>query len=147
MGALDGIGSAIAARQHGVIARWQLLAAGASRRWIAKRLGKGSLIRVYAGVYRVGHEAPSTDADYMAAVLACGGGAVLGGRAAAFLLGLLRANRAPDPDVLASTKRRIAGNRSPAHAKDRSPRRHDLEGHPSHNSRPDSRRLGRGCFA
>src|SRR4051812_15001122 len=109
MGALDGIVASIAARQHGVVARRQLLAAGISARWIAKRLAKGSLIAVYPGVYRVGHAAPSTEADYMAAVLACGEGAVLAGRAAALLLGLIRARPAPEPEVIAHSKRRIAG--------------------------------------
>jgi hypothetical protein len=108
MGALDGIVAAIAHGQHGVVARWQLLAAGVSTRWIANRLDKGSLIRVFPGVYRVGHAAPSVQATYMAAVLACGAGAVLGGRAAAFLLGLIR-GMPPDPSVYASTKRRIPG--------------------------------------
>ena len=50
----------------------------------------GALLPVYRGVYRVGHRAPSVEARYMAAVLACGEGALLSGRAAARLLGLLR---------------------------------------------------------
>jgi very-short-patch-repair endonuclease len=108
MGALDGIVAAIAGRQHGVIARRQLLAAGASRGWIANRLDKGSLIRVFPGVYRVGHAAPSMEADYVAAVLACGDGAVLSGNAAGRLLGLIR-GRPPEPQVLAKTKRSISG--------------------------------------
>jgi hypothetical protein len=108
MGALDGIVAAIAGGQHGVIARWQLLAAGASRRWIANRLDKGNLIRVFPGVYRVGHAALSTEATYTAAVLACGDGAVLGGRAAAFLLGMIR-GQAPAPGVHTRTERQIAG--------------------------------------
>jgi hypothetical protein len=73
------------------------------------RGGKGWLIRVYPGVYRVGHAAPSVEADYMAAVLACGEGAVLAGPAAAFLLGLSRGRRAPKPLVIAQKKRRITG--------------------------------------
>jgi very-short-patch-repair endonuclease len=109
MGAQDGIVVSIANRQHGVVARRQLRAADVSARWIARRLGKGSLIRAYPGVYRVGHEAPSMEARYMAAVLACGDGAVLAGRAAARLLGLIRAQPAPDPTVLARTARKIQG--------------------------------------
>jgi predicted transcriptional regulator of viral defense system len=85
-----------------------LFAAGASRRWIANRLDKGSLIRVFPGVYRVGHAALSTEATYTAAVLACGDGAFLGGRAAAFLLGMIR-GEAPAPSVHTRTDRRIAG--------------------------------------
>src|SRR5918912_4198412 len=103
MRALDGIVASIAGRQHGVIARWQLLEAGASRRWIAERLAKGSLIRVFPGVYRVGHAAPSVEAHYTAAVLACGEGAFLGGRAAAFLLAMIH-GAAPEPRVYAKTE-------------------------------------------
>src|SRR5436189_2444038 len=109
MGALDRIVAAIAARQHGVVARRQLLAAGISARSIARRLDKGSLIRVYPGVYRVGHAAPSMEADYMAAVLACGEGAVLSGRAAAQVLGLIHATPPPEPEVTTQTERRITG--------------------------------------
>src|SRR3954467_10880122 len=109
MGALDGIVAAIARRQHGVVARRQLLAAGISARWIARRLDKGWLIRVYPGVYRVGHAAPSIEADYMAAVLACAEGAVLSGCAAAALLGLMPPRRAPHPDVTAPKDRSIRG--------------------------------------
>src|SRR4051812_48193401 len=105
MSALDGIAAAIARRQHGVVARRQLLAAGISARWIASRLDKGSLIRVY----RVGHAAPSIEADYMAAVLACGDEAVLAGRAAAVLLAVIRRGPAAGPAVICPTKRRIAG--------------------------------------
>ena len=77
MEGLSRIVARIASRQHGVVARWQLVAAGISEGWIDVRLGKGWLIRVYPGVYRVGHVAPSLEAEYMAAVLACGDGAVL----------------------------------------------------------------------
>src|SRR3954454_4088040 len=97
MGGPDRIVAAVAARQHGVVTRRQLLAAGISARSIEKRLDKGTLIRVYPGVYRVGHRAPSVEADYMAAVLACGDGAVLTGRAGAHLLGLFRARPRRSP--------------------------------------------------
>jgi hypothetical protein len=48
------------------------------------------------------------EARYMAAVLACGEGALLGGRAAAYLLGILK-GEPPDPEVTVSSKRRVAG--------------------------------------
>src|SRR4051812_2169351 len=69
--------AAWAARQHGNVTSRQLRGAEISEGWIEKRLGKGALIRAYPGVYRVGHAAPSVEADYMAAVLACGKGAFL----------------------------------------------------------------------
>jgi hypothetical protein len=109
MAGQDGIVAAIAHRQHGVVARWQLLAAGISEDWIDHRLAKGSLIRIFPGVYRVGHAAPSILARYMAAVLACGEGAFLCGPAAACLWQMIRAVPAPDPEVAARTGRRIEG--------------------------------------
>src|SRR3954464_13050689 len=98
----------IASRQHGVVARAQLLAAGVTRREIARRLQSGALLVEFRGVYRVGHRAPSTHARYMAAVLACGEGALLRGRAAGHLLGVLK-GPAPPPEVTAPKQRRIEG--------------------------------------
>ncbi|MGI8462458.1 MAG: type IV toxin-antitoxin system AbiEi family antitoxin domain-containing protein [Solirubrobacterales bacterium] len=96
----------IAGTQHGVVARVQLLAAGIAASWIARRLEAGSLIKVHPGVYRVGHAAQSTLATYMAAVLACGDGALLRHRAAAHLHQLLK--RPPElPEVLTQIERRI----------------------------------------
>jgi len=60
----------IAGRQHGVVTRDQLLAAGITSAAIQRRLRKGALWRAHRGVYRVGHFAPSFNARYMAAVLA-----------------------------------------------------------------------------
>ncbi len=77
-------------------------------RQITRRLEKGSLLRVHRGVYRVGHRAPSTEATYLAAVLAGGKGALLRGRAAAHLLGLLK-GEAPPPEVMTRTQRRSEG--------------------------------------
>ena len=100
--------AALAARQHGNVARRQLLAAGFSEEWIERRLDKGALIRAFPGIYRVGHAAPSLEADCMAAVLACGDQALLRGRSTAHLLGLIRA-RPTEPEVLTRTERRIPG--------------------------------------
>jgi putative AbiEi antitoxin of type IV toxin-antitoxin system len=98
----------IASSAHGVVARAELLAAGVTEDQIRWRLEIGALIREYPGVYRVGHHAPSVEARYMAAVKACGRGAMLSGRAAAHLLGLLK-GAAPQPEVIAPGKRRIPG--------------------------------------
>src|SRR2546429_7497750 len=97
----------IASRQHGVVTRAQLLSAGLSAPGIKRRVRKGLLIAVHRGVYRVGHRAPSTDATHLAAVLACGEGALLSGRAAAQLLGLVKGG-APKPEVTFRTERRVA---------------------------------------
>jgi hypothetical protein len=101
----------IARRQHGVVTRKQLLAAGISRAEIRRRLLKKALLREHPGVYRVGHRAPSIEARYLAAVLACGDGAVLSGGAAGYLWGLLKGT-APPPEVTAPTRRRVRGVRT-----------------------------------
>src|SRR3954465_179300 len=84
------IASEIASGQHGNVTRAQLLGAGISGSAIARRIMRGHLIPRHRGVYRVGHEAPNTEATYMAAVLAAGDGALLAGRAAAHLMRLLK---------------------------------------------------------
>jgi very-short-patch-repair endonuclease len=91
-----------------VVSRAELLAAGVTRQEIAHRLEVGALIPEFRGVYRAGHRAPSTEARYMAAVKACGQGAVLSGLAAAHLFGLVK-GPAPQPEVTAPTERRVNG--------------------------------------
>jgi very-short-patch-repair endonuclease len=98
----------IAGRQRGVVEVGQLLAAGVSREEVKGRLRKGVLHRAHRGVYYVGHRAPSVEARYLAAVLACGREAVLNGRAAAFVYGLIR-GAAPAPEVTTLVKRRVSG--------------------------------------
>jgi hypothetical protein len=98
----------IASRQHGVAARRQLLASGVSRDQIADRLRRGALIQEYRGVYRVGHRAPSVEAAYMAAVLACGPGSLIAGRAAAYQWRLIK-GPPPLPEVIALTERKALG--------------------------------------
>jgi hypothetical protein len=89
-----------------VVTRPELLHAGLTQAEIKSRVVAGSLIRIHPGVFRVGHQAPSTLARYMGAVKACGDGSLLSGRAAAHLLGLLK--RPPSlPEVLCATERRI----------------------------------------
>jgi very-short-patch-repair endonuclease len=97
--------------QHGVVTRAQLLAAGVSTGAIGRRVRNGTLLVVYPGVYRVGHRAPSLEAEYIAAVLACGDGTLLSGRAAGHLLGLLK-RRPREPEVTTPTERRIEGIRT-----------------------------------
>ena len=75
---------------------------------IAHRVRTGALLREHRGVYRVGHRAPSVEATFLAAVWACGDGAVLSGRAAAHLWGLIK-GAAPPPEVTAPAKRRVQG--------------------------------------
>ena len=103
-----------------MVARTQLLAAGVSVDEIIGRTRKGALIAVHRGVYRVGHAAPSLEATYMAAVLACGDGALLSGMAAGHLYRLLRGEPAP-PEVASPTQHRVPGvatHRAQLHSRD-----------------------------
>lgn len=99
----------MASRSHGVVTRRGLLTAGISPEEIRGRLKSGVLIAVHRGVYRVGHQAPSLEASYLAAVLACGDGAALSGRAAAYLWRLVKGNHPPSPAVTTPVKRRVPG--------------------------------------
>jgi very-short-patch-repair endonuclease len=75
--------AALAKRQHGVVSRRQLLAAGVTARAIEHRLAMRRLHHVHRGVYAVGHPLVSGEGRYLAAVLACGAGAVVSHRSAA----------------------------------------------------------------
>jgi very-short-patch-repair endonuclease len=80
--------SALAARQHGVVATRQLRAFGLTDRGVAHRVANGKLHRVHRGVYAVGHPVLTPHGRWMAGVLAGGPGAVLSHAAAAALWGL-----------------------------------------------------------
>jgi hypothetical protein len=101
----------LATRSHGVVTRAQLLDAGLTLAEIKSRLRSGELLREYPSVYRVGHRAPSHEARYLAAVWACGKGALLSGRAAGHLLGII-ATPPSMPEVTAPTERRVPGIRT-----------------------------------
>ena len=98
----------LATGAHGVVSRRELLAADLSERQVDRRLERGALIVEFPGVYRVGHRAPNPEARYLAAVKACGEGAVLSGLAAAWLYGLV-GGRAPRPEVTTPQNRRVEG--------------------------------------
>ena len=100
--------AALARTAHGVVTRRGLLAAGLTHAEIRHRQASGALHIVHRGVYRVGHLAPSTDADYLAAVFAGGDDACLAGLAAAWQFGVVR-GRPPVPEVWTRARRRIAG--------------------------------------
>jgi hypothetical protein len=105
---VDAVLADLAGRSHGVVTRAQLLAAGITPAEIRRRMRRGALIRVHPGVYRVGHRARSVEATFLAAVWACGDGAVLSGRAAAYLWGLVK-GPAPAPEVTTPVKRSVQG--------------------------------------
>jgi very-short-patch-repair endonuclease len=78
----------LAGRQHGVVSRAQLRDIGLSDSSIGQRVACGRLHRLHAGVFAVGHEVLALRGRWMAAVLACGPGAVLSHASAAELWGL-----------------------------------------------------------
>jgi very-short-patch-repair endonuclease len=80
----------LAQRQHGVVTAAQLYAEGFSRPTIAKRVRAHRLHRIHRGVYALGHRALSDYGRWVAAVLACGDGAVLSHRSAAELWEMLK---------------------------------------------------------
>jgi uncharacterized protein DUF559/putative AbiEi antitoxin of type IV toxin-antitoxin system len=83
--------AALADRQHGVVARRQLVAMGVGNRAIGARRSRGILDPLHRGVYAFGHRRLSIEGRWMAAVLAAGPGAVLSHRDAAALHGMRRA--------------------------------------------------------
>jgi very-short-patch-repair endonuclease len=82
---LDRAIAALAPAQHGVVARRQLIGLGVRPRAIPHRVAAGRLHQVHRGVYAVGHTVLGRRGRWMAAVLACGPGAVLGHASAAAL--------------------------------------------------------------
>jgi very-short-patch-repair endonuclease len=79
----DRLISELAARQHGVVSSGQLGSAGISPTMITRRVRIGWLTRVHRGVYAVGNPNLRREGHWMAAVLACGNGAVLSHQCAA----------------------------------------------------------------
>lgn len=79
---------ALAGRQHYVITREQLLGLGMHPQAIKHRLASGRLHPVHAGVYAVGRRDLSRLGEFMAAVLACRGGALVSHASAAELWGI-----------------------------------------------------------
>src|SRR4051794_3810133 len=78
----------LARRQHGVIARRQLLEAGLHPQAIKHRLANGRLHPVRRGIYVVGRPELTQYGRWMAAVLACGPGSILSHGSTAMLWGI-----------------------------------------------------------
>jgi very-short-patch-repair endonuclease len=98
----DQVVGGLADRQHGVVSREQLLAAGVGSGAIGRALDAGRLRPVFRGVYAVGHLALRREGWWMAALLTCGEGATLSHRTAATIWGLLTGPTLPI-DVTTST--------------------------------------------
>jgi very-short-patch-repair endonuclease len=94
-----------AGRQHGHITRGQLCALGVNDMLIGRWRRAGRLVRVHAGVYAVGYRRVEPIAQAMAAVLACGAGALLSHDSAAALWGWRRWPRTPEVTVVRQRRR------------------------------------------
>jgi predicted transcriptional regulator of viral defense system len=79
----------LAGRQYGVVSSRQVAILGYSRNEIGHAVKTSRLHRVHRGVYAVGHSALSSHGRCLAAVLACGRGAVLSHESAAWLWGFV----------------------------------------------------------
>ncbi len=110
---LDARIAALATRQHGVIGLAQLVALGLEPRSVQQRAAVGRLHRIHCAVYSlVPRHLLSREGLYMAAVLACGPGAVLSHRSAAHLHELRRdASTKIDVTVPSRSHRRHEGIR------------------------------------
>jgi very-short-patch-repair endonuclease len=102
----------MAARQHGVVTRAQLVELGLGRGAIRRRLEAGRLHRIHRGVYAVGHPELTQEGLWLAGVFGAGRGAVLSHRSAAALWQILLPSpttvevtipvpRRPGPGILA----------------------------------------------
>jgi very-short-patch-repair endonuclease len=102
--------AALAAAQFGVFDRADAAACGLGRGAMARRIERGRWVRLHAGVYALGHAQLRIEGRWLAAVRACGAGAVLshGDAAAAWDLVVVagtrvavtippQARRNPDP--------------------------------------------------
>ena len=102
----------LAAPQWGVVDIAQLRACGLNDVDVALRVERGSLHPKHRGVYAVGHEYLPLQGRFLAALLACGDGALLSHRAAAAVGGFLAWRGGPiDVLVLDTTTRLHAGIR------------------------------------
>lgn len=130
---VDRIASQIAAGQHGLVTRRQLLDAGATGRRIQLRVECGRLRPLHRGVYLVGAVVPPR-AIPLAACLACGPRAVVSHRSAAELWELARsppgAHDHPIDVTLPNGNRRRTGIRVHRSRTLRSSERTHLDGVP-----------------
>jgi very-short-patch-repair endonuclease len=81
-----------------VVGLEQLRAAGVPPRTVERWVATGRLVRLYRGVFAVGHAVLRAEGHYLAAVLACGPGAVLSYASAGALWGI-RGSAAAKLDV------------------------------------------------
>src|SRR5688500_11746579 len=94
---VDVVIARIAVRQHGLVTRSQLLAAGLTERQVDRRIGLGQLVVPHKGVYGVPAAKPSYEQALLAACLASRG--VASHRSGARLFGLRGFERDPQVEI------------------------------------------------
>lgn len=85
----------MAERQYGVVALAQLRELGCRPGWVQWAVETRRLHPLYRGVFAVGHRRISTRGRWLAAVLACGDGALLSHCFGGVLVGMLERTRGP----------------------------------------------------
>jgi very-short-patch-repair endonuclease len=103
----DTVIARLAASQHRVVTRAQLLDRSLSRRQVDRRIGTGLLVPRYRGVFLVGGGEPTYEALVLAACWATGG--LASHRSAAALFGLRRVPRTHVEVVVEGRPSRLAG--------------------------------------
>ena len=124
----------LAERQHGVVARRQLLALGFTREAIEQRIRKGRLHPLYRGVYAVGRPELTQHGRWMAAILAKGPAAVLSHRSAASLYGVALQKGNAIHVAVPAHSRRSSSRGITVHRRNEL-QRDDTPGHPGHTHR------------
>jgi hypothetical protein len=79
-----------AADAYGVLSLDELFACGLTEDEVRGRVARGQLHRIYRGIYAVGHPGLTREGRWLAAVKACGPGAVLSHHSAGMLYGFVR---------------------------------------------------------
>lgn len=87
--------AAVAATQHGVISQAQLRDAGVSTSTVSRWVAAGRLVRLRRGLYALGHRALTRDGWWNAALLVCGPGGTLTGRAGCTIWSVLPHDHGP----------------------------------------------------
>ena len=131
-------GGRIAAPQHGVVARRQLLRAGLSRDVIDHMVATGRLLPLYRGVYAVGHRPVGPRSREMAVVLLAGESWPLGVPQRGRTVGDPAALARPRPMRSGHEVAKRPGLRDPPHARPAGRGRLHPLGHPGHHPAPDA---------
>jgi hypothetical protein len=125
---LDNRVARVAAQQWGVVSATDLRTCGLTKMAISRRVRAGRLHPLYRGVYAVGHTNLALDGRFLAAVKACGPGAVLSHLSAAALHGFVTwDDRYPEVTTTRSARHRgIRVHRTRTLAREDVTRRHNI---------------------